>query len=246
VTVTTPALISRTSEKDEFVCRAANLLPTKWKANGAVLGTKHSPVFGFGTLTLENASDKNQVVGKVTCHSLVGGSLWNEGEAGFGLIEGFGTSRFACTKEPNACPGAYLTAERGVPAPFQAVEGTEKVFLAKRGQSTVPWKGELNEVETEKVKFLVEKLSNIRFTLVDPCPPIPFEYEFFGTLEPKIINGSKNGLSPTHLKFEGKGGQTGHLTGNVVEFEGGATEKEAFLTGEVPVIGGKNELMQGQ
>jgi hypothetical protein len=243
VTVTTPALISRTSEKDEFVCRAANLAPTKWTVNAKALGTKHTPVFGMGALTLENSSEGNQVIGKVTCHTVVGGSLWNEGEAGFGLIEGFGTTPLTCTKEPNACPGAYLAPEKPIPAPREVVEGTEKRFLGRRGQPDLPWHEELNEVETEKVKFLVDKITNIAFTVVDPCPPIPFEWEFFGTLEPKVVNGQKNGLNPSKLKFEGKGGQTGHLTGNVI---GVTTEKEAFLSGETPVLGLKNELIQGQ
>jgi alpha-tubulin suppressor-like RCC1 family protein len=248
VTVTTPALISRTSEKDEFVCRAAGLNPTKWKSNGAALSTEKSPVFGLGTLTLENASDNNLPIGKVTCHTLVGGSLWNEGEAGLGSIEDFGTSPMSCTKEPNACPGAFMTAEPRIPEkPVEVERGTEKVLVGKRAKSSLPWHTEMNEVETEKVKSLVDKITKIGLTLVNPCSqPAPFEYEFEGTLEPKVLNGTKNGLSPTKLKFEGKGGHTGHLMGNVFAFE--PSEKEAFLSGEVPVIGlgGKNELIQGQ
>jgi hypothetical protein len=252
VTVTTPALISRTSEKDEFACRAAGLNPTKWRSNGVALSATLSPVVGFGTLTLENSSQNNLPIGKVTCRTLFGGSLANEGEAGYGLIEGFGSTPMSCTKEPDACPGVYMTAEPRIPEqPVEHLEGTEKVFVGRRSPSTLPWHTELNEVETEKVKSLMVQISKIGLTLVNPCAqPAPFEYEFSGTLEPKVSNGTKNGLSPTHLKFEGKGGHTGHLTGNVfttgTSEKGREEEQEAFLSGETTVMGGKNELMVGQ
>jgi hypothetical protein len=60
-----------------------------------------------------------------------------------------------------------------------------------------------------------------------------------------ILNGAKNGLSPTRLKFEGKGGHTGHLTGQVFALTE-KSEEEAFISGEAPVLGAKNELVQGQ
>jgi hypothetical protein len=202
----------------------------------------------LGTLTLENSSLNNEPIGKVTCHTLVGASLWNEGEAGFGLIEGFGSTPMSCTKEPKACPGAFMTAEPSIPEkPVEVERGSEKVLVGKRAKSSLPWHEELNEVETEKVKSLVDKITKIALTLVNPCPqPAPFEYEFFGTLEPKVINGIKNGLSATKLRFEGKGGHTGHLVGNVFASE--ESEKAGFLSGEMPVIGfgGTNSLMQGQ
>jgi hypothetical protein len=219
---------------------------TNWKANGVVLGLTPTPVFGMGAITLENSWDNN-LIGKVTCHSLLGGSLWNEAEAGFGSIEVFGSTRFTCTKEPVACSGVFLTAETKIPEqPAEVQEGTEKRLVARRGVRTLPWPTEMNEVETEKVKSLADRITNIGLTLVLPCEPLPSEFEFSGTLEPKVINGVRNGLSPMHLTFEGKGGHTGHLTGNMTALL--RTEKETFVSGETAVLGlgGNNALIQGQ
>jgi hypothetical protein len=46
------------------------------------------------------------------------------------------------------------------------------------------------------------------------------------------VNGTKNGLKPSHLTFEGKGGTTGALI--VPQF---FTEREVFVSGEMKILG---------
>jgi alpha-tubulin suppressor-like RCC1 family protein len=243
ITVTTPALISRTSEKDRFNYRAEGLKATSWQVNALNIGTVPSPISDWGTLTFENSFD-HSLVGKVTCHVVAGGNLWNEGEAGFGKTEGFGT--FDCTKEPTACPGTFLTAEEELKL-AEVVQGTEKVKVAEHGNPTVPWESEMSEAEnTEKTKkFLKDKISKVGLTMDLPCEPLPGEYRFTGTLEPIVENGIGNGLSPTHLKFEGKGGQTGHLLSlNFPTLN--EAEREVYVSGELTIVGSSQQLITGE
>jgi hypothetical protein len=184
------------------------------------------------------------LVGKVTCHTLMGGTIFNEGEAGFGKIEGFRT--FGCVKEPTACPGTFLTAELPIlENPLEVQRGTEKELIARRGESTLPWESEMYETETEKQKFLKDKIENIFLTLVLPCEPLKGEYRFTGTLEPLVVNGAGSGLAPTHMTFQGKGGQTGHL--NAISFPTlQESEKVTPVSGELTMMGSKEELIQAE
>jgi IPT/TIG domain/Regulator of chromosome condensation (RCC1) repeat len=248
VTVTTPAMISRSSEKDRFNYRAAGLKATDWAVNYIPLGLSPSRALDWGTLTLENTYD-HSLVGKVTCHALMGGSLFNEGEAGFGHIEGFST--FGCVKEPTACPGAFITAEEKI-RPVEETNGTEKIVIGgKHGPSFLPWESEMYETENteKKQRVLKDKIENMELTLVLPCEPLPGveteEYRFKGTLEPLVVNGAGNGLSSSHLKFEGKGGQTGHLSAtDFVAFE--ASEKETPISGELTMSGSEQQLITAE
>jgi hypothetical protein len=99
----------------------------------------------------------------------------------------------------------------------------------------LPWKGEVTE-GTEKKRHL--KISGVHMTLVDPCDG--FEIPMVGTLEPFITNGTKNGLHPSSLTFEGKGGatQTGHLI--VPQF---FTEREVFVSGEMKILGSATQQL---
>src|SRR5262249_21898262 len=77
-------------------------------------------------------------------------------------------------------------------------KGTEKVKVPRRGPSSLPWSGEMfTSAETEKTRRL--KLERVGLTLVMPC--IGGEVFFEGTLEPEYVNGSTNGLKPSHLEF---------------------------------------------
>jgi hypothetical protein len=51
----------------------------------------------------------------------MGDHLYNEGEAGFGTVEGFST--FDCVKEPRACSGAFLTPALAIRAHEVEVRG---------------------------------------------------------------------------------------------------------------------------
>jgi hypothetical protein len=112
-------------------------------------------------------------------------------------------------------------------------KGTEKVLVARRPQTTLPWKGEVIEgLNAEKSIALKVKLSPVQMNLVEPCEK--FEIPMEGTLEPILVNGTKNGLKPSHLTFEGKGGTTGHLINPAGITQ---TEREVFVSGEMKILG---------
>jgi alpha-tubulin suppressor-like RCC1 family protein len=228
VTVTTPASKSPTSTGDQFNYRLASAKPTEWKVNGLKVTTTHTSIASWGSLTYENPVS---VVGKLTCTTLSGGGVFNEGPAteltAFENLEAFYST--GCTKEP-ACPGAFVSAEPPVKL-VTLTQGTEKELVPRRGSPTLPWTGEVIEAsEKRKLRF------NPHMTLVEPCEKLEFPME--GTLEPIIVNGSKNGLKPSHLSFEGKGGSTGHLI--VPSF---FTEREVFISGEMKIDGTSSQQL---
>jgi alpha-tubulin suppressor-like RCC1 family protein len=243
VTVTTPAMISRTNESDLFFYRAAGLNATDWVINGVPAAGPLNPtaVANWGTLTFENTFAKS-LIGKVTCHVLLGGSLWNEGEAGFGRVEAFRT--FGCVKEPTECPGTFLTGEEGIKS-IETLVGTEKIVTGGHlGESFLPWTaGEMFEAEnTEKQRFFKDKMPKVLMTLVDPCQTAGKEVRFRGSLEPIVVNGIGNGLTGSHLKFQGRGGQTGVLEDlNAPSFQ--ASEREVPVTGELTLVGSQQQLI---
>jgi hypothetical protein len=166
----------------------------------------------------------------MACTALIGAGVFNEGAStelvGFGNVNGLETN--GCSKEPK-CPAAFVSGERSVKL-LTVQRGTEKELIARHGAPTLPWKGEVTE-GTEKKRHL--KISGVHMTLVDPCDG--FEIPMEGTLEPFITNGTKNGLHPSSLTFEGKGGaiQTGHLI--VGSFP--PTENEVFVSGKMTIVG---------
>jgi alpha-tubulin suppressor-like RCC1 family protein len=239
VTVLTPGSGSPIVPADTFNYRPAGLKPTEWKVNGTKLSTSHSPIIQWGTLTFENT---NAIVGKVTCQILGGGGIWNEGEAGFESLEAFATS--PCTKEAgNTCPGAFLTSE--LPLKIGEREGTEKekIAFAKR-TSSLPWNAELIEGENvaKTGKVVKVKTQNIKMSLVLPCQGLELLME--GTLEPIAENGAKNGLHPSHVLLEGKGGVTGHLTSIELEL---VKEGSIYVSGEIKDVGnGAQQLISAE
>jgi hypothetical protein len=237
VTVTTPASKSPTSAADQFSYRLASLKPTEWKSNGVKIGLGHNLISNWGSLTFENPVT---LIGKMTCPTLLGGGIWNEGteSVGFENLEAFTTS--ACSKEP-ACPGAFMTSEP--PLRLATIEkGTEKEVVARRQASSLPWSGEVIEGENiEKAKALKVKISGIHMSLVSTCEHLELPIE--GTLEPLFINGAKSGLKPSHLLFEGKGGSTGHLI-NTFGFT--QTEREIFVSGELKIDGAGQQLITAE
>ena len=73
---------------------------------------------------------------------------------------------------------------------------------------------------------------------------------YSGNLEPLLVTGIKNGLSPSHLVFEGKGGRTGYLSSGacleeppVCYGEGGS---ELYVSGELTTIGMSEELVTAE
>jgi hypothetical protein len=113
------------------------------------------------------------------------------------------------------------------------------ITKAERGASSLPWKKELVEPKAgdRRVKTLGVKMTIV---LPPPCGPgeIPFEEETEGgrPLSPKIVNGVKNGLNPSHEVFEGKvGEEAGEGEGHLKREALGGTA--GYLTGKVVLIG---------
>jgi hypothetical protein len=199
----------------------------RWLINGQPAGAKHEANIGYGTITLENA-----VLGKISCQTITSGSIFSESEKGLGLTEGFETSD--CATEPMRCPGAFVTAER--PVAVKSEPGKKPQALYVHGE--LPWTGELAEKEVPEMQRTL-KIWTPLLTVVMPC--LNLEVPFEGRLEPVFVNGIGNGLTPSHLQFQGKGGKTGFLTTNKL-----GTEKEdniAYLTGELATVGGEVQLL---
>jgi hypothetical protein len=172
------------------------------------LGSKQNVLLS-GSMTINNA-----FLGAIKCDVLEGAQVWNGSERGLADIEGY--TAYDCTTEP-PCKGIFATAEMPVEVTERENPVTKKLEkVAQPGPSTLPWSGEAVEEEgTEKRKKF--KMNRVRLTIVAPCFNIEQPVE--GTLEPYVINGSKNGLHPTHLEFPGKGGVLLCEGGKCIEVE---------------------------
>jgi hypothetical protein len=158
------------------------------------LGTAQNAVL-YGTMTISSV-----VLGEIKCDVLEGATVRNESEKGLVAFEGYTT--YDCTSSPNPCPGVFATAEMPVEVTERLNTKSEKEKIAQRGPTTLPWSGEAVEEGTEKLKKL--KTNGFKLTMVAPCFNLELPVE--GTPEPRIINGTKNGLKPTLLEFPAKGG----------------------------------------
>jgi hypothetical protein len=194
----------------------------RWFINGKLAAAKHEPVITFGTITLEN-----KTLGNLTCQSVVAGNAWNETTEGFerGFENTTGYTTFECEATAAPCKvkntkgeeveGIFATAE----APPIA-EGTEAHLT---GVSSLPWTGELTEREAGRRQILTH---NVKVWIVLPSPTIgkgpgcrgteiPFEDQEGPSekaegdeLAPVWVNGSRNGLKPSHGEFLGEIGLT--------------------------------------
>jgi hypothetical protein len=205
----------------------------EYKQNGQVIGTQHENVTLFGPLTL-----KSSYFGEFSCKVVAGAPVWNEAGMALNAVEGW--EPFVC-KYTGTGPGckqqSFVTAEEPVELVEETI-GSEKQYKAKRGLRTMPWPGELFET-TEKTKSL--NMHEIAIYL--DCPTEGLEVRYEGNLEPKYVNGVKNGLSPSKLVFEGKGGKTSYLVTcsliGCVEEE----KTELFVSGELSVLGIGQQLI---
>ena len=204
----------------------------KFFINGIAAGAKHEAIVQYGPISLEN-----HFLGKIKCQNLASGNIWNSSEKGFGNTEGYTT--YACTAEPVACAGVFATAEKPVEV-TERIIASEKKKVAQRGATDLPWEGEaVQEEGGEKLKKIKLYVS---LTAVMPC--LNLEVQFKGTLEPLSINGLANGLSPSHLLFQGNGGQTGFLT--TAKFGSGEEVSRGYLSGELTTVGGNVELVTAE
>jgi hypothetical protein len=182
--------------------------------NGVKANTVRKPAIAVGTFTLNNG-----VLGRLECQNMVAGVTFNETtegtEKGFDNPSGYGT--FNCVAQ-NPCKvkniqgeeveGIYATAE----SPPLPEHGTE---AHSTGITSLPWTGELIERETG-IKQVLTK--HVKIWVVDPpktvgvgnCQGVEIQCENAeGTTEkeagyelaPVWINGSRNGLKPSHDEF---------------------------------------------
>ena len=201
---------SPTSSADRFTYAAT---PPQFQINGVLAETSKQNVTEYGTLTLHSA-----LLGEFTCKILAGGPIWNEGGQGFAAFDAWEPFLCSATK----CKGQpFVTVEK----PLELIEKenakSEKEYPAQRGLTSLPWSAETITPETETTRLNIRKM---RLALA--CPEEGLEIPFTGNLEPHIVNGLINGLSPSHLVFEGEGGKTSFLT----EPDGGAATKNLNST----------------
>jgi hypothetical protein len=181
--------------------------------NGTKLGTTREPAIAFGEITLHNGT-----LGNLTCNNVVTGVTYNETTEGTekGFQNSTGYTTFNCVAEVKCkvkntkgeeVEGIYATAESPPVA-----SGTE---AHPTGVSSLPWTGELIEREEAKKQVLTKHV--IVWIVLPPASvgtgpgclglELPFE-DKEGTTEkeagyelaPIWLNGSKNGLKPSHLE----------------------------------------------
>jgi hypothetical protein len=194
--------------------------------NGAPATTKHEPGFSFGKITLKNSEIK-----ELTCENFAATTAWNEvkegTERGFEETTGYGTweckAALKCetTNENGAKKEATFASAEGPPS----LAPTEKTKARRSGNTSLPWTGEL--IEKEKQNYVLTH--NVKVWIVIPldkslggpgegngCELIggnellfedqsgATEKEIGDELAPKTVNGTKNGLFPSHGIFAGE------------------------------------------
>jgi hypothetical protein len=198
------------------ISAAAQASP-QWFFNGKRLGSGHQPVIAVGEQTVTN-----ETLGALTCTTAGLASIFNESEKGVEITEGGG---YAHCKAQVPCKVKNTRGEEaeGISLTFEApptVVGTEGV---RTGISSLPWTGELTEKEPGVRQVLTH---HVKIWVILPPPgagtgqgcigaSIPFEDQEGPTekkegdeLAPIFINGSKNGLHPSHGEFLGEEGKT--------------------------------------
>jgi hypothetical protein len=96
----------------------------------------------------------------------------------------------------------------------------------------------LSEAKT-RLKILGPRGAESGLKFLVNCPGEKFEVPYEGTLEPRLINGSHNGLRPSHLEFE-EGGKTGFL--KTPDICGGeCAMADLFIKGELTLLGARGQ-----
>jgi hypothetical protein len=234
---------------------AASATP-QWRSNGVVVGggpgvgITEQGVVQFGALTLKNA-----ILGEFKCEFFAGGSVRNEDGKGFNAVEGLeqgdgsnahkrgepieATQSLLCSytgNEPACKQDSFVTSEEEQ----EVFENSEKVWTPKRSPRNLPWPGELFETTEKTISLNMHK---IKIYLVCSSLTEGLEIPFEGNLEPKVINGFKNGLSPSKLVFEGKGGKTSWLGTCNFGVPCETEEHNLYVSGELTLLGTSQQLI---
>jgi hypothetical protein len=200
----------------------------QFHSNGVLAGASKQSVVQFGTITM-----KNPFFGEIKCHVLVGAPVANESEKGVAPVEGWETS--GC--QMPECHRGQVSVMAESPPHFSFIETTIKVV--ERGEQTVPWPAELTAPEGRTSL----RIPHLKIWIT--CPGEGFEVAYEGELVPHYVNGSKNGLHPSHLEFEGEGGKTGHLITKVI-CGGECAEADVFVSGELTTLGTSQQLITAE
>jgi hypothetical protein len=216
----------------------------KWHVNGTLIGPEKINVTEWGTLTM-----KSPLWGEISCKVLAGAPVWNEGPLATekeGAWEGL---------EPFVCHASklrgktFISAENAVKLVERVNTKGETVFEAVRGASSLPWPSEPVTVEGKtRMKILGPRGAETGLKFLINAPEEtggPFEVPYEGTLEPRLVNGTKNGLKPSHLEFEGEGGKTGFL--KTPDICGGeCAMSDLYIKGELLLLGSMQQLVTAE
>jgi hypothetical protein len=212
----------------------------QFRINGVLAGANKQNVVQFGTITM-----KSPFWGEIKCNLLVGAPVGNESEQGVASVDGWGTWGCHATELRGK---TFITPENAV----QVIErlNTEKHIInePKRGETSLPWPsrpvttpeattalhiGNTEKLPLEPVKFIVD------------APEELFEVPYEGTLQPRWINGTKNGLKPSHLEFEGEGGKTGFLKTRDI-CGGECSMANLYVKGELSLLATGQQLVTAE
>jgi hypothetical protein len=213
---------------------AAAQASPQWFVNGIRLGPAHVPVVAVGEQTVANTT-----LGNLTCTTAGLASIFNESEKGFEITEGGG---YAHCKAEVPCKVKNTRGEEaeGISLTFEALPRPEKTEAVRTGMTSLPWTGELTEKEpgvrqvlTHHVKiWVILPPASVGTGLGCLGAAIPFEDQEGPTekqagdeLAPILINGTKNGLKPSHGEFLGEQGKTEKgfpVTGRLISPDVGA------------------------
>jgi hypothetical protein len=208
-----------------------------WRMNGVLSTPKQiENVVQFGTITM-----KSPFWGEIKCNVLVGAPVSNESERGVAPVAGWET--WSCHMPECLKGSASVIAEN----PVGLIERGIRPPEAQRGERTVPWPAELSAPEGRTALRMgnTEKLPLEPVKFWVNCPAERFEAPYEGTLAPHIVDGTKNGLKPSHLEFEGEGGKTGFL--KTPDICGGqCSMANLYVKGELTLLGTGQQLITAE
>jgi hypothetical protein len=212
----------------------------EWHVNGILATATHQNATQWGTLTM-----KSTFWGTITCKVIIGAPIWNEGGKGMAAFEGW--EPFVCSM-PECLKGkAFISAETAVKLEETENARKEHILRAKRGESSLPWPAHAVAMPESTFGFHMgntEKLPEQPVKFLVNCPGEIFEVPYEGTLQPKLVNGSKNGLKPTHLRFENSE-KTGYLiTPDICGGE--CSMADLTVEGEVTMLGTSQQLIAAE
>jgi hypothetical protein len=213
---------------------------------------------------------KNAELQELTCGTFIAGSIWNEAQEGE-LVRGIATIVEYYTYDCKASPPCAVTNEEGVKKEGVSVspEGPPALTTEKArrtGNTNLPWTGELIEREKGLRQLLIHDVKvwvDIPLDKAQGGPgegegcellggeEIPFEDQEGTTekeagdeLAPKLVNGVKNGLSPSRWVFSGeKNSKKAEEEGKKVPETGRLISSEfgpLYWTGELLTAGARD------